>query len=70
MIYFCAKNRKVAETENADEDDEESKDEADAEAETPEARVKRVQDGVNAGKLEIAPTKQERERGNELGSLQ
>ena len=70
MIYFCAKNRKRTETEDADEDEEESKGEADDEAETPEARAKRVQEKVNQGKIEVAPAKHERELGNELGSLQ
>ena len=69
MIYFCAKNRKVEEAENAAEDDEESKDEVGAAA-TAEARAKRVSEGVKAGKVEIAKSKQERERGNELGTLQ
>ena len=48
------------EAEDANEE-EESKGEADDEAETPEARAKRVQEKVNQGKIEVAPAKHERE---------
>ena len=61
LIYFCAKNKKSTKEEDGPTPQGEEKKGGTPAEETEKAREKRLLEEVKKGKIEIAPSKSERE---------
>jgi len=68
LIYFCAKNKKVVKDEDGPTIQEEEVEDVAATTEETD-KAKRLNEDVTKGKIEIAPSKSEREQNNTLGAL-
>lgn len=69
LIYFCAKNKKRQADEEGptQEGEEENKTTPGGNADSD--RIKRLEEDIKKGKIEVAPAKNERNANNDLSAL-